>query len=57
MKLSMHFATSEPVINYVVLVANSVDLNSISTTISKSISAGDYLLRVEHIGLHVAGKP
>jgi hypothetical protein len=56
-KLGVHFATSKPVINWVALVANSVDLNSVSTTIPKSIPAGEYLLRVEHIGLHVAGKP
>jgi hypothetical protein len=39
------------------MVANLVDLNAVSTTIPKSIPPGEYLLRVEHIGLHVAGKP
>ncbi|KIY65638.1 lytic polysaccharide monooxygenase [Cylindrobasidium torrendii FP15055 ss-10] len=38
---------------------NFVDYNlgALSTTIPKSIPSGDYLVRIEQIGLHVAGSP
>jgi hypothetical protein len=34
-----------------------VEMASISTTIPASIADGNYLLRAEHIGLHIAGGP
>jgi hypothetical protein len=34
-----------------------VDMTELYTTIPASLAAGNYLLRVEHIGLHIAGSP
>jgi hypothetical protein len=33
------------------------DMNTVSVRVPRSVPSGEYLLRVEHIALHSAGKP
>lgn len=39
------------------LIFDSVNLNAVNFTIPKATPSGQYLLRVEHIALHIAGAP